>query len=106
MHAPDLPLGSFEQNDFSSDEADDGEAAASSLELADYLYSLRVNGSLSARDVCVIAWFGQKAGLKGAATDFAFRPDAPSGHYQRHLDAIVGHGATVEGACQIEVPIC
>ena len=40
--------------------------------------------------MCVGCWYDAKAGLGGGAGAFAFRPDAPTGHYQRHLDLCTG----------------
>lgn len=54
------------------------------------LYSLHFAGKLSARSLCVLCWHASRAGAQGEVAKHGFRPDAPSGHYQRHLDAIAG----------------
>jgi hypothetical protein len=44
---------------------------------------------ISAKWVCVLCWYAARAGQKGPAGEFGFRPDAPTGHYQRHLDTVL-----------------
>lgn len=73
-------------------------------EFADMLFDLKVKGRLSARDVCVLSFYASLAGLVGPACDFGFRPSAPTGHFQRHLDTIVGTNTKVEGAYMLTVP--
>ena len=62
---------------------------AAGQELVDYLMDMLAKGKrVSARDVCVVCWFAARAGCKGPVEEVAFRPDARSGHYQRHLDVV------------------
>ena len=58
--------------------------------LADMLLSLLFAGTLSARMVCTLAFWCVKAGCQGTeVTRLSFRPGAPTGHYQRHLDTVL-----------------
>ena len=59
-------------------------------ELAELLLQLRLEGQLSAKHVCTIAYWASKAGAVGPAATLAFRPDAPTGHFQRRLDSVAG----------------
>lgn len=59
-------------------------------ELAEVLLQLHVDGQLTAKSACVIAHWASKAGAVGPAARLAFRPNAPTGHFQRHLDAVAG----------------
>ena len=70
-------------------DADDPQCEAGA-ELADLLLNLHVEGSLSAKHTCLIAHWAREAGAKGPIGDLAFRPNAPSGHYQRHVDSAMG----------------
>ena len=60
------------------------------MEFVDLLLDLKVKGKLSAKDVCTLCWHAKHAGAQGPAQDLAFRPDAPTGHFQRHLDTCTG----------------
>jgi len=58
--------------------------------LIQFLFSLHYAGKLSARSLCVICWYASKAGGVGDLETYGFRSDAPSGHFQRHLDSVTG----------------
>jgi hypothetical protein len=91
-------------DDSDSDEDGPLTPAQSSQELADLLGELKLRGKLSARDVCLISWYAKLAGLTGAAADFAFRPSAPTGHYNRHFKAVLKLGMEVESSYTFAVP--
>ena len=79
-------------NDDRSDSATDSEsevdeAVDAGRAFIDLLLSLLTCGRLSAKNVCILCWWASKGGL-AAARDLAFRPDAPSSHYQRHIDCV------------------
>ena len=82
----------------------EGEAAGELF--AQCLCSLHVQGQRSAKSLCILSWWASRAGAKGPAKDYASRPNAPSGHYQRHLDMV--HGARISDLRQtfykIQVP--
>eukprot|EP00969_Alexandrium_andersonii_P232848 10280441-Alexandrium_andersonii.AAC.1 len=65
---------------------------------------LKVGGKLSARDVCVLCWHASQAGIQGPAQELKFRPDAPTGHYQRHIDVVTQATSSVEGVYTLTVP--
>ncbi len=75
-----------------------------SREFADMLIDLKTKGRLSARDVCVLSFYAKHAGLQGPACDFAFRPSAPTGHFQRHLDSSLGGEGLLNDAYTLAVP--
>eukprot|EP00969_Alexandrium_andersonii_P211285 9331341-Alexandrium_andersonii.AAC.1 len=79
----------FCDSDESSDDDMELSPGQASQELADFLISLQMRGRLSARDVCTICFLAKSANLCGAAAEFAYKPSAPSGHFQRHLDRIL-----------------
>ena len=58
--------------------------------LLNYLLSLHVSGKLSAKSLCVVSWYASRAGSLGDVKNFAFRPSAPTGHFQRHVDSALG----------------
>ena len=65
-------------------EFDVGQEEAGRL-LTEYLIELRHKATLSHKQVCLISWWAYKAGAQGPVSTLAFRPQAPSGHYARHL---------------------
>jgi len=59
-------------------------------ELAARLLSLQNSGSpVTAKAVCCLAFFAKGAGAAGFVGKLAHHPEASSGHYQRHLDAVL-----------------
>ena len=92
------PAGSPAASYLNNSEAEDA--------FADYLLDLRLRGNISSKDVCLLSWFVWKGGLSdsGAAANLAFRPGAPSGHYQRHLDSATQMSSQVEDAYIAQVP--
>jgi hypothetical protein len=72
---------------FPDGDSDSDHAAVESTpwdELLEFLLDLLLMRVLNARHFCLIMWFVWKAGLVEAKR-YAFRPNAPSGHYQRHV---------------------
>ena len=70
----------------------------------DYLLDLRLRGKISSNDVCLLSWLASKGGLGGRAGQLSFRPGAPSGHYQRHLDTVTEMCSKCNDAYLVEVP--
>ena len=68
---------------------------------------LRWSGKLSARQVCIIAWWCVKAGMQGCVKDIAERPSLPKNqwsHYQRKLDQALGYKESQLDQAVLEVP--
>ena len=55
----------------------------------DFVLDLTDESKISAKDVCVLCWYAPKAGMSDGVRRIGFRPDAPSEHYQRHLDSVL-----------------
>jgi hypothetical protein len=83
----------------SDDSESDGELPAddASNELLDFLATLKLQGELSAKDVCIIAHLGAAAGLTGPAAKLAYNPKAPSGHFNRHFKKVLKLDTEVDG---------
>eukprot|EP00969_Alexandrium_andersonii_P270334 11948676-Alexandrium_andersonii.AAC.1 len=58
------------------------------------LVRLKLQGTLSARQVCTLCFWASRAGLGGLTKELAVRPNQQSGQYSRHFDKVV-----LEGAC-------
>ena len=58
-------------------------------EMVDYCTKLLHERSISSKDFSIIMHFAGLAGVQ-EAVPFGFRPDAPSGHYQRHVNSALG----------------
>lgn len=58
--------------------------------LGDLLLELHVSGRLTAKHACLISHYAHKAGACGPVAQYGYKPGAPSGHYQRHLDKAAG----------------
>ena len=58
------------------------------------LKTLKIQGILSARQACILAFWAKMAGAGGACVELALKPDYSSGDYSRHFDKIVGGGPT------------
>ena len=64
------------------------------VELVELLTELYFNGKLTAKHLCTLAWWAHKSGI-ASAKSLAFRPDAQSGHFRRHLDSVLLGGLVV-----------
>jgi hypothetical protein len=65
-----------------------------------HLYLIR---TLSARDLCIAMHWAGKSGIVEAAP-IGFRPDAPTGHYQRHLNAVLPYLKATEQLYKFDIP--
>ena len=63
---------------------------SASEEFANILRSLKLNGTLSAKNVCLLSYFAKMAGMKGEGTSFAQPPGLQTGKYSYHFDRITG----------------
>ena len=106
MYAFERAYLAWEDADAEDSSSSDGELTGeeASQELADVLTELKFQNRLSATGVCLISWYGKIAGLQGAATRFAFRPHAPSGHYNRRFKAVLKLDEEVAGSYDLDVP--
>ena len=84
----------------------EGEAtpAEAGEELASLLIRLRLQGTLSAKQACVLAHWATAAGALGSCALFAVGPNAPSGHYQRRLDSYLGVAEDDASFYHVDVP--
>ncbi len=74
-------------------------------EMMETLLGLYYANKLTAKWLCIIAWWASRAGAAGPANKYAFRPNDPStGHYQRHIDAVTGVSLRDPSAYRINVP--
>lgn len=55
-------------------------------EFASLLIRLRLQGTLSAKQTCILAYWATAAGARGPAAEFQAKPGMQSGKYQRVLD--------------------
>ena len=78
--------------------------AKSNTQTNGFSVSLHVEGKLTAKHTCLISHWAHKAGAAGPVSSLGFRPDAPSGHYQRHLDTVAGLKAKPGKYLSIPVP--
>ena len=67
-------------------EAGDISPADAGDKFASPLLKLRLQGHLSARQICILAHWSSLAGARGPCADFAAKPGLQSGSYQRKLD--------------------
>ena len=66
-------------------DSSEDEQATPEEELRHFCEGLYLTRKISARDLCTIFWWCSKCGVQGCE-DLGFRPDAPSGHFQRKLN--------------------
>ena len=59
---------------------------------------------MPATEMCKIAYWASHAGAVGFVKELAFRPNAPSGHFKRHLDAVLGFKTHQAGLMNLSVP--
>ena len=85
--------GGLYRDEWDDDDEEEPEAASSDdeapplpeEELRHFCEGLYLTRKISARDLCTLMWWCSKCGVKGC-DDLKYRPDAPSGHFQRKLN--------------------
>jgi hypothetical protein len=85
-------------------EGEDEKKVDAGEQLADLLLQLHIEGRLSAKDTCCISYWATKAGAQGPVKTFAYKPTAPTGHFQRHLDRVGGLRGSFEKFVSLSVP--
>ena len=73
-----------------NDQVEDQSPENASDMLVQFLLAMHYKSQLSAKSMAVMGWWAAKARALGPVSQFGFRPDAPTGHYQRHLGACIG----------------
>jgi hypothetical protein len=76
------------------------------LMFMEFLLSMHFSGHMSAKSLCVLCWWASRAGAMGLVSKYAFRPNASSGHFQRHVDSVNGHNLKEKkkSMCRVSVP--
>ena len=72
--------------------------------LSSYLVDRWMKGHAIAREVCTISYWASAAGATGFVRTLAFRPDAPTGHFARHLKTVLRIDHVARGHMRIAVP--
>ena len=72
------------------------------MEVLNMLYLTR---ELTAKNFCTIAYLCGKAGIE-EAVKYGYRLDAPSGHYQRHLNKVLPYASDTTCLYEFSLPGC
>ena len=74
--------------------------------LLEMLIKLKMQGKLSAKDVCSLVYWGKGAGLQGVVCTLAKDPNLTGGHFSEHFDAITGlkEGMQSEDLIMLDIP--
>lgn len=81
----------------------DAEATRPADELVQYLVDLLLNRTINAKHYCNIMRLVANAGVH-EVREHGFRDDAPSGHYSRHLNTVLGFDADSTRLYTMSVP--
>ena len=73
-------------------------------ELANVLLEMHYAGRMSAKTLCIVAWYAARAGAKGAIGNLALRPSSSSGHFQRKVDRSQGVNLKAHGFYLVDTP--
>ena len=73
--------------------------------LTEYLVTTHVHGQLSAKALCTVCWWAAKAGGPRPTASYGHRPDAPRGHFRRHLDSVMGVTSKRLGYGMLKIPV-
>ena len=99
--AADAADGEHFWGECSDDEADTEPASTPFSELIFVMTTMLFMRVLNARQFCEIMFWIGKCGIS-EANKWGFRPGAPSGHYARHLEPLLGHGVDNENLYPME----
>ena len=69
----------------------------------DHMLGLYYRRSLSAKDLCIAMYYAGRSGVD-AAVQFGKQTDSPSGHFQRHLDPLLGYKAYNTDLYHVDLP--
>ena len=69
----------------------------------DHMLGLYYRRKPTAKNFCIAMYYAGRSGV-AAAVPFGFRPDASSGHYQRHLDPLMGYKSQNSGLYYVSLP--
>ena len=96
---------SEEESEFTpmSDSGDDTRRATPADELISYCRILLLSRTITYKDLCIIMWWAGKAGVHEAVR-LGHNPDAPSGHFARHVKATLGVFNETEHMYQFDIP--
>lgn len=72
--------------------------------LAAMLVDLRLKGTLSSKQCCVLAHHASRAGACGPCSKFAMPPTSQSGHFQRKLDRYLDTSTAIKHTYHLDVP--
>lgn len=86
--------------------SEDGEPSPEEAgeELAALLIKLRLQGSLSAKQACVLAYWAAAAGAVGPCKEFGCKPDLQTGQFQRRLDKYLAVSEDDKSFYMVDVP--
>ena len=91
-------------NEDESEELPVGDEAAEML--VSLLFAMLHGGiRMSAKHLCIICFWASRAGIGGPCKTYSFRPNAPSGHYQRHIDAKDGSRDKHKETHTLQIPL-
>lgn len=100
--AEDAPASADEEDE---DPENPSTPEAATDALSDMLIDMVLKRSLSAKQACNIAWYAMKAGLGGSIAEMALKPSSSSGHFQRKLDAVMGHQQAIQQTLyELDIP--
>ena len=96
---------SEEESEFTpmSDSDDDTRRATPADELISYCRILLLSCTITHKDFCIIMWWAGNAGVHEAVR-LDHSPDAPNGHFARHVKATLGVFNEIEHMCQFDIP--
>ena len=93
------------EDDELSEEEETTDTGRAGAALVRVLLSLLFGGKLSAKMVCSICWWAWRSGSKCPNVKrMAYKPSSPSGHFQRHIDRVLGV-STKNAAYRIDLPL-
>ena len=94
-HSSRHPWESGSEGDLNSDSEsavpiEEEQKVRATESLREVLLHLYFESAISDESFSVLCWYAAKAGLGGEVGSFGFRSQAPTGHYQRHLNIKLG----------------
>jgi len=67
------------------------------------IVQLKLQGSLSAKQACCIAFWASKSGVQGEVAKLGLRPDSQSGKFSRRFDEVAGTKPSADGTYMLPV---
>ena len=97
------PQHAWEEELSGEDPDPESDPQAASMMFLDVCLAMYMASAMSAKNLCVLCYWASKAGM-ATVSEYGLQPDRPTGHYQRHLDSLLGFAEAKKTSYTLSAP--